>query len=185
METKENVHLREFIREFTELIERDNSDEQIIIAEGTKLLSRLISTPDWLPGRCRQSHRDHYLQHLIYCDPQERFSVISAVWSPGQSVPAHNHTVWGLVGQLCGSETSTEYMHSGVGTPMVESNVVQLCPGQVLAVSPRIGDIHSVANNSSDELSISIHVYGGNIGKISRHMFDIETGEIREFISAF
>ena len=55
--------------------------------------------------------------------------------------------------------------------------------GQVEAVSPTIGDWHRVSN-ASDGVSISIHVYGGNIGKISRHRLD-ENGEIIDFVSGY
>jgi predicted metal-dependent enzyme (double-stranded beta helix superfamily) len=43
--------------------------------------------------------------------------------------------------------------------------------GQIEAVSPRIGDVHTVANAMLEEPSISIHVYGANIGAVERHVF--------------
>ena len=46
-------------------------------------------------------------------------------------------------------------------------------------------DIHRVANAYEDSVSISIHVYGGNIGKISRHVYDEQTGEQKTFISGY
>ena len=41
-----------------------------------------------------------------------------------------------------------------------------LLPGDVDRVSPRLGDIHRVSNACDDRVSISIHIYGGNIGRI-------------------
>jgi predicted metal-dependent enzyme (double-stranded beta helix superfamily) len=58
-------------------------------------------------------------------------------------------------------------------------------PGQVDRVSPTIGDIHVVSNAYKDRPSISIHVYGANIGAIRRHVFDAATGNPREFISGY
>ena len=55
--------------------------------------------------------------------------------------------------------------------------------GQVGAVSPLIGDWHRVSNGS-DGISISIHIYGGDIGKISRHCLE-ESGEIIDFVSGY
>jgi predicted metal-dependent enzyme (double-stranded beta helix superfamily) len=55
--------------------------------------------------------------------------------------------------------------------------------GQVGAVSPLIGDWHRVSNGS-DGISISIHVYGGNIGKISRYCLG-EKGNVIDFISGY
>jgi len=51
-----------------------------------------------------------------------------------------------------------------------------LAPGAVVAVSPRIGDIHAIANGFDDRVSISIHAYGGNNGRIRRAIFDPATG---------
>jgi predicted metal-dependent enzyme (double-stranded beta helix superfamily) len=55
----------------------------------------------------------------------------------------------------------------------------------VEAVSPATGDIHAVANALEDEPSISIHLYGGNIGTIRRHVFDPATGETKAFVSGY
>jgi predicted metal-dependent enzyme (double-stranded beta helix superfamily) len=60
-----------------------------------------------------------------------------------------------------------------------------LVPGEVSAVSPLIGDIHQVENALRDRPSISIHVYGGNIGAIARHVFVPETGEAKPFVSGY
>ena len=40
-----------------------------------------------------QPHPQYYQQHLLHCDPLERFSVVSFVWGPGQKTPVHDHTV--------------------------------------------------------------------------------------------
>jgi predicted metal-dependent enzyme (double-stranded beta helix superfamily) len=46
-------------------------------------------------------------------------------------------------------------------------------------------DIHVVENDLSDQTSISIHVYGGNIGRIQRAVFDPITGVEKRFISGY
>ena len=55
----------------------------------------------------------------------------------------------------------------------------------VQAVSPHLGDIHTVATRLPDRPSISIHLYGGNIGTVRRHGFDPATGAASEFISGY
>jgi predicted metal-dependent enzyme (double-stranded beta helix superfamily) len=42
-----------------------------------------------------------------------------------------------------------------------------------------------VANAYADETSISIHVYGANIGAVKRHVFDIQTGQAKDFVSGY
>jgi predicted metal-dependent enzyme (double-stranded beta helix superfamily) len=48
-----------------------------------------------------------------------------------------------------------------------------------------IGDIHVIANAYDDRPSISIHVYGGNIGAIRRSVFDPVSGAKQPFISGY
>ena len=57
--------------------------------------------------------------------------------------------------------------------------------GQVVAVSPTVGDIHQVANAYDDRVSISIHVYGGNIGAVKRAVYDPVTGAEKPFVSGY
>ena len=59
-----------------------------------------------------------------------------------------------------------------------------MVPGEVDRVSPGIGDIHVVENALTDRPSISIHVYGGDIGAIRRHRFEPDGREF-EFISGY
>jgi predicted metal-dependent enzyme (double-stranded beta helix superfamily) len=52
------------------------------------------------------------------------------------------------------------------------------------AVSPRKGDIHRVSNAFGDRTSISIHVYGGNIGAVTRSVYPVSGGR-KTFISGY
>jgi predicted metal-dependent enzyme (double-stranded beta helix superfamily) len=42
-----------------------------------------------------------------------------------------------------------------------------------------------VANDLNDQVSISIHVYGANIGRVNRHVFDPATGAEKSFVSGY
>ena len=57
--------------------------------------------------------------------------------------------------------------------------------GDIDMVSPRVGDIHRVSNVLDDRESISIHVYGANIGAVKRHVYDLATGHSSDFISGY
>ena len=52
-------------------------------------------------------------------------------------------------------------------------------------VSPRIGDIHRVSNAHADQVSVSIHVYGANIGTLVRHTYDPHSGQPSRFVSGY
>ena len=182
---RNSARLRTFIAEFTRLVERIGNDEPRIHAEGEKLLLDLVRNDDWLPDEYAQPHPQYYQQYLLYCDPLERFSVVSFVWGPGQKTPVHNHTVWGLLGVMRGAELCKRFDVSAAGAPMHAHPQERLDTGQIDRVSPTVGDIHEVANAYADRVSISIHIYGANIGAVKRHVFDAATGQPRDFVSGY
>ena len=178
-----NEKLLAFTRNFTHLLETHPSEEQIL-SDGSRLLATLVASDDWLPEVFAQPHPKYYQQYLLYADPLDRLSIVSFVWGPGQKTPVHDHLTWGIVGMLRGRERTTTYEKQADGSYKATSESV-LLPGQTLAVSPNIGDVHEVANDLSDETSISIHVYGANIGRVQRHVFDAKTGAEKSFVSGY
>jgi 3-mercaptopropionate dioxygenase len=176
---------RTFIAEFTRLIERAGVDERIMLDEGGKLLKALVSHDDWLPEECAKPNPQYYQQYLLYCDPLERYSVVSFVWGPGQKTPVHDHTVWGLIGMMRGAELCRRFTLASDGSALAAHESSRLLPGDVDCVSPTVGDIHEVANAFDDRVSISIHVYGANIGAVKRHVFDAATGKEKPFVSGY
>ena len=179
------ARFRNFIQDFTALIDRSADDEELILKSGKALLSDLIENDDWLPEQFAIADPDRYQQYLLYCDPMERFSVVSFVWGPGQKTPVHDHTVWGMVGVMRGSEICEEYNQDTDSGNLVAAGSHQIPPGGIDLVSPQIGDIHRVSNALTDRASISIHVYGANIGAVSRHVYETPSGISSEFISGY
>jgi predicted metal-dependent enzyme (double-stranded beta helix superfamily) len=176
---------RGFVQDMTRLVERHGADEPRVLDDGEKLLRELITHDDWLPEAFAAPSGDGYRQYLLYCDPLERFSVVSFVWMPGQRTPIHDHTVWGLVGVMRGEEQCEEYAPPVAGQAMRRTGAHRVRPGGVDRVSPRIGDIHVVSNAGDEGPAISIHVYGANIGAVHRHTFDPATSALREFASGY
>lgn len=176
------ARLRGFVTSLAELV-GSTRDEREILQTGGKLLARLVSRDDWLPEEFARPHPERYQQYLLHCDSRERFSVVSFVWGPGQGTPIHDHRVWGLVGVLRGSERGERFLRNPDGSLRAAGEAI-LRPGDVEAVSPRIGDIHRVANAEADAPSISIHVYGANIGAVERATYALD-GTARRFISGY
>ena len=175
--------LREAVQALTRLADGQAS-EAVFLTKGKEILAQLISQDDWLEEDFRKTHPEYYQQYLLYCDPYERFSLQSFVWGPGQSTPVHDHTVWGLVGVLQGAESCMRYRQT-VGGLVSEGPAVILERGSVDAISPTVGDVHKVSNAFSDRTSISIHIYGANIGNTRRHVFDTNTGAQKDFVSGY
>lgn len=160
------------------------TDEPRMLAAAGALMADLVAHDDWLPAAMAEPHPQFYRQYLLYGDPLERFSMVSFVWGPGQATPIHNHTVWGIIAMLRGAEYAQRYVLGG-GAPRAEGGELRLEPGQIECVSPTIGDVHRVRNAFDDRVSISIHLYGGNIGRIRRAVFDENTGVEKPFVSGY
>lgn len=175
--------LRDFVARFTRLHDRGLAPDAIQ-QEGALLLRDLVSRDDWLPEPFTRPHPERYSQYLLHCDPLERFSVVSFVWGPGQKTPLHDHRVWGLIGMLRGRESETQFTRDTDGRFQV-GETTYLEPGEVALLAPGVNDYHLVANALPDETSISIHVYGDNIGGVSRATYDLETGAEKSFISGY
>ncbi|ESQ91002.1 hypothetical protein [Asticcacaulis benevestitus] len=181
IETPANIaRLRAFVSDLADLIDQGH-DEAAILAGGRVLLKNLIATDDWLPEAFARPSPERYQQYLLHCDSAERFSVVSFVWGPGQSTPVHDHTVWGLVGVLRGAELVESYVREEGALFCTGEGALHA--GEVEAVSPSIGDIHRVSNGAQG-VSVSIHVYGANIGAVKRATY-AHDGTPKPFISGY
>ena len=175
--------LRQFVSSTTEVLAAC-PDEATALERVGSLLKTLLQTDSWLPDELARPDPQRYRQYLLHADPLGRFSVVSFVWGPGQATPIHDHTVWGLVGMLRGQEVSQAWGPDERGGLQPLGEAVTLVPGQVEAVSPRIGDIHRVHNPLADQVSISIHVYGANIGEVQRWTYAAD-GSRKAFVSGY
>ena len=175
--------LREFVLQLDALLDQGLPEAEFLPL-GEALLAQLVLHDDWLPPAYAVPSPLRYQQYLLYTDLRQRFSVVSFVWGPGQSTPIHNHTVWGLIGMLRGAEQAQAYARDDAGRWQPQGQAQQLLPGQVQAVSPTVGDVHRVSNALAGQSSISIHVYGANIGAVRRTVF-LEDGSEKPFISGY
>jgi len=176
------TRLRTFVQSMTRVVESHQTEKSVLDA-AQPLLADLINHDDWLPDMFAKPNPAKYQQYLLYCDPFERFSLVSFVWGPGQKTPIHDHMTWGMVGVMRGSEMCREYAANAGKLEQTGEHLV--APGGIDLVSPTIGDIHVVSNAAPDRVSISIHCYGANIGAVRRHVFAADSGNSSEFISGY
>lgn len=181
--TTNTKRFEHFVRRLTTVVESCGDDEQKLLDAAEPLLGDLIRNDDWLPDRYAQPSPQSYRQYLLYRDPRNRFSVVSFVWQPGQATPVHDHTVWGLVGVMRGAERCEEYATAVEQAPLKKGEHA-MPAGSIDRVSPRIGDVHRVSNGGN-VTAISIHVYGADIGTTARHIFDAESGAVKDFMSGY
>jgi predicted metal-dependent enzyme (double-stranded beta helix superfamily) len=173
---------RDVVVELTRLADRGLGEAEMLSA-AEPLMRELLASDTWIPDRFCEPDPDRYRQYLLHCDLQQRFSIVSFVWGPGQETPIHDHTVWGLLGVLRGCEIGQKFvkgddgMHPAGPADYMESGAIDM-------VSPRIGDIHKVKNGLKGRASVSIHLYGANIGAVNRHTFGAD-GSVKNFRSGY
>ncbi|MDO9435714.1 cysteine dioxygenase [Hydrogenophaga sp.] len=171
-----------FVRDMSALVHKARGDERLILTHGRERLAELVAKDDWLPAEFAQANDGHFMQYVLHADHSLPLTILSAVWGPGQSATPHNHTVWGLIGQLRGAEMSRDFDPPQEGQALKLRSESVLRSGQTAVVSPSVGDVHEV-RNVADGVSVSIHVYGADLPAIEhrRRRFDAATGVARPF----
>ena len=175
----------QFLDAMDALVSR-TSFEPMMLDDGESALKSLLAVDDWLPSEFAKPVAERYQSYALYVDPKARYSVISFVWAPGQGTAVHNHTVWGLVGVLRGAELCEEFAVPSIGL-MQSTHQHTLVRGEVDRVSPTIGDWHKVSNAAvgEGETTVSIHVYGADIGRVRRHYWDAAKEMLQPMVSGY
>ena len=131
--------------------------------------------PDILTEAQRQGDPSGYRSHLLHTEPDGSFSVLGAVWRPGQITPVHDHVTWCVFGVLQGVEYEELFAVAADGRHLVEVGRNEGRPGDVSGFAPP-GDIHRV-RNIGDRVAISLHVYGADITRLGssvRRTYDMQ-----------
>jgi len=180
--------LNEFIRDVTAALPKCRTDMERI---GTvqPMLARLLRNKAALEPGLKAPLKDSYAQYLVHKPDDNSLSIVSFVWLPGQSTPIHDHTTWGLIGVFEGEEEEERFARLDDGSRKDYADLRSMgChvsrAGDVSYVCPPGKEIHQVRNNSSS-LSISIHVYGCDIGERERHVFDDRAHTVTPFKSGY
>jgi len=98
-------------------------------------------------------------------------SLLKVRFPGGRRTPPHNHGTWAAILVLSGSERNTLYTSSEGGLLDYERSV-DLGRGSVFLMPAQA--VH-VAECTSDEPAIGLHVYGANVLGVKRHMWDPDT----------
>lgn len=122
-------------------------------------MERLLKQPWTLPRLFCEPGESTYQRHVLYVDPEDRFTVLSLVWCPGQETPVHGHTAWGVVGVYAGHPGVENY---SLGAELVSTGNLTCQPGDVCHVQPGKQHPHRVFNDSND-IAITLHTYGKNL----------------------
>lgn len=103
-------------------------------------------------------------------------SLLKVRFPDGRRTPPHDHGTWAAILVLSGSEKNSLYKRNDDGSLTYERSV-DLAQGDVIFMPA--GAVH-VAECTSDQPAIGLHVYGGNVLGLERKMWDPDTLEEQE-----
>ena len=162
-----DVHpaIARFARDVEEIIE--SSDPVDVPERVSAKLSTVLATDDLLSACHRECGDETYRRHVLYADPDRRFTILALIWKPGQRTTVHGHTAWGAVGVYEGKPNVTCYDctedDAGNVTPTQTSDFC--CePKQVTHVQPGLCGTHRIYNDT-DDIVVTIHTYGRDLVK--------------------
>ena len=119
-----------------------------------------------LDARFRVPRADTYARRLLYRDPAGRYTAIVMTWGPGQKTALHDHGgLWCVEGVVEGQMTVTQYDVQRDDDGLFRARpltTLQAGTGSAGYLIPPT-DHHVLGNARSDVVSITLHIYGGDL----------------------
>lgn len=182
---KENAYsLDQFVTDLRRTA-RDGRDEHGILATLRPLAQRLALSGSWRDPRHYQADSGQgYGVHLLHEEPDHTLAVFAVSWLPGRGIQPHDHGTWAIVVGVDGPENNVFWQRiddrSSPGyAELRQSGEKVFRPGDVLAMPA--GTIHSV-RNESNQVTLSLHVYGKHVNFTQRSQFDPDKHSESPFI---
>jgi predicted metal-dependent enzyme (double-stranded beta helix superfamily) len=182
--TAESYTLPQFIRDLRS-IAAQTQDAGEIILRVRALAQRLSLVEGWLqPQHYACDAEQGFGVHLLHEELDHTLAVFAIAWQPGRGAPPHNHGTWAVVAGVDGPEKNTFWKRVDDGSrpgyaEIISEGARDFGPGEVVSFLP--DDIHSVTNET-DQVTVSLHVYGKHLNYTGRSQFDPEQKTEMPFI---
>ena len=149
-------------------------------------------TADFAPGwhmpdaRYMQLQPDApYASYLLYLSPEADLSIVLDIFMAGQAAVTHNHLSWGVFTCLEGTERERLYeAPADLSDAPQETGTRLRPPGVVTLAAPDRNAFHQVECAEGD-CSVSLHLYGSDIGRIERQLWDAKERRYRPFTGGY
>ena len=175
MDSKTTYSLAQFVADLRS-ITAAAADERDILRQVAPLAERLAANPDLQSQAPIDLNVEKGLSFgLLHEEPDHALAVALLRWLPSGATLPHNHGTWGIVVGLEGAEKNIFWRRIDDGSragyaELERVGVLDCVLGQAVVLPNSI--IHSV-ENTTDEPSVSLHVYGKNVYYTGRSHFDI------------
>ena len=164
-------------------------DDNTNIARVSLLLAQWVKRQDWLEDKYYNvDPKAGFSSWLVHEEKDHSLAVNLVAWEPGREITPHDHKTWGVVGCVVGLEKNYQWKRiddgSKPGYAVIERlDTAIICPaGSIISFLP--DEIHSVINES-ENVAISLHVYGKNLNYTGRYQYDSVNNTMQPFIVNF
>lgn len=153
------------------------------VAAVTEAFCRTWRMPD--PRYMQLQPDAPYASYLLYLSPQSDLSIVLDIFMSGQAAVVHNHLCWGVFACLEGEELERLYeVPKDFSAPPEEIGSRLRPTGVVTLASPEPNAFHQVECARCDR-SVSLHLYGRDIGRIERLMWDANQQKYKTFVGGY
>jgi len=158
--------LRRFIWDIQSMVELAESEREILLI-GRDLMARLLTADDWLPAVFAAATPGEGRQFQIFRDGLERFSVVTTVLGGAAGVTISQPAIWEIAGVLRGAVMRQQF--KGSASTSAPAGATRLLKARTIeARSSGSGDVVNCRNAVDDQISIIVHVYGGDVARMTR-----------------
>lgn len=182
------IALAELHHAVTDAIQ-DGGEPEAIIERLRAPLASFLKRDGWLPESCRRPIPGKAASYALLRSTDPEFVLFSMVLPAGESTKVHNHLAWGLIGLWQGRQFEVQYRRLDDGANPEHAELAEtvrqtLERGEITRLLPPLDDIH-IITTLSEVPSISIHLLGNDLGRISRQLFYPEEQRAESFISGY
>jgi predicted metal-dependent enzyme (double-stranded beta helix superfamily) len=176
--------LAEFIEDLRTITAEENDDNMILLRV-SPLAERLALSREWLrPKHYECDEEQGFMAHLLHEEEDHTLAVFAISWLPGRGAPPHNHGTWAVVSGVDGQEKNIFYKRLDDASRPGYAEVVwngerSFGAGEVVSFMPH--ELHSVVNET-DDVTVSLHIYGQHLNYTGRSQFDIDNNAENPFI---
>jgi len=181
----ETYTIAQLASDLRELTAKAGSEKEIL-SRGRPLARRAaLAKESWLkPGHYEAAQQQGFGVHLLHEEPDHTLAIFAVSWLPGRGTPPHDHGTWALVAGVDGPEKNQFFERvddrSRQGYAELKQIGEKRCVvGDVVAMPS--GAIHLVWNET-DQVTVSLHIYGKHINFTGRSQFDLDSRTETPFI---
>ena len=137
-----------------------------------EIVARVVSDP----SRVIQALGEPTLAGIDTVYRADDLTILNISWAPGMTLHPHDHRMWAVIGIYGGREDNVFYRRTPEG--LQQHGTKALHAKNAIPLGEDI--IHTV-HNPSEQLTIALHVYGGDFFATPRSEWDPETLEERPY----